>query len=63
MSALQSNSDFTPIPRPHCPNCQSEMMLSRIYSSRTGLDLPTFKCGKCAFEASLVDFSKNTADH
>lgn len=52
MSAL----DFTSIPRPHCPNCRSEMMLSRILPSRAALGLRTFECGKCAHvEKAVVD--------
>jgi hypothetical protein len=48
MSSLQSFSDFISIPRPHCPNCQSEMMPSRLLPSRAVLDLHTFECGECA---------------
>jgi hypothetical protein len=54
MSAAQSVSDFTSIPRPHCPNCQSEMMLSRILPTRAALDLRTFECGKCAHVEKVV---------
>ena len=54
MSSLQSFSDFTSIPRPHCPNCQSEMMLSRLLPSRAALDLRTFECGKCAHVEKVV---------
>ena len=48
MSASQSFSDFTSIPRPRCPNCQSAMSLSRLLPSRAALGLRTFECGKCA---------------
>jgi hypothetical protein len=48
MSALLSSSDFTSIPRPRCPNCQSEMMLARIVPSRAALDLRAFERGKGA---------------
>jgi hypothetical protein len=54
MSASQSSSDFTSIPRPCCPNCQSEMTLSRIFPSRAALDLRTFECGKCAHVEKVV---------
>ncbi|SDT44123.1 response regulator [Bradyrhizobium canariense] len=51
MSAL---SDFTSIPRAYCPNCRSEMMLSRILPTRTALDLRTFECGKCAHVEKII---------
>lgn len=35
------------IPRPHCPNCQTEMALGRIMPSRSNLDLRTFECINC----------------
>jgi uncharacterized Zn finger protein len=54
MTALQSSSDFTSIPRPTCPNCQSEMMLSRILPSRAAFDLRTFECGECAHVEKVV---------
>jgi hypothetical protein len=54
MSALLSSADFSSIPRPHCPNCQAEMMLSRILPSRAALDLRTFECGKCAHVEKFV---------
>jgi hypothetical protein len=54
MSARQSLSGFTSIPRPHCPNCQSEMMLSRILPTRAALDLRSFECGKCAHVERVV---------
>jgi hypothetical protein len=54
MSASQSFSDFASIPRPCCPNCRSEMMLSRILPPREALDLRTFECGKCAHVEKVV---------
>ena len=54
MSALKSSSGFASIPRPRCPNCQTEMMLSRILPSRAALDLRTFECGKCAHVEKVV---------
>jgi len=54
MPAVQILSDFTSIPRPHCPNCKSEMMLSRIVPTRTAFDLRSFQCGKCAHVERVV---------
>jgi hypothetical protein len=52
--SAMSELDFTSIPRPRCPNCYSEMMLSRILPSRAALDLRTFECGKCAHVEKVV---------
>jgi hypothetical protein len=54
MSDLQSSSDFTSIAGPACPNCRSEMRLSRVLPSRAALDLRTFECGKCAHVERVV---------
>jgi Zn ribbon nucleic-acid-binding protein len=54
MSALRSLSDFTSIPRAHCPNCQSVMMLSGIWPTRAALELRTFECVKCGHIEKVV---------
>jgi len=54
MSALQSFSDFSSIPQPHCPNCRSDMVLSRILPSRAARDFRTFECNKCAHVEKVV---------
>lgn len=54
MSASQSYSDFTSILRPHCPSCQSEMVLSRVLPRRAALDLRTFECGKCGHVEKVI---------
>jgi hypothetical protein len=38
---------MTLFPRPPCPKCQAETMLTRISSGVSGFDLRTFECPAC----------------
>jgi transposase-like protein len=63
MSEVYSRPEPTliPIPRPHCPACQSRMMLIQVGASRDGLNLRIFKCSKCGnVHESLADPMRST---
>jgi hypothetical protein len=45
---VRPERSLSPIVRPLCPTCQGRMMLTRIELGRSGPDLRTFECSKCA---------------
>lgn len=55
MSKLQSDDTRTmAAKRPSCPNCGTEMMISRIEPDKPDHDMRTFECPKCNHDVSLV---------
>ena len=43
----QPDHRLSPIERPLCPNCQTEMALARIMPGLPGFDLRYFECSSC----------------
>jgi hypothetical protein len=45
---------FAKIDLPSCPNCGSQMLLTRIVPDEPGYDQRTFECGHCDTEITRI---------